>query len=178
MLNAPPETYYAHPDHPLEEHLRSVAALAARFAEAFDSQDWAYLAGLWHDLGKFQPEFQRRLRGESIAVEHSGAGAAHAFAAHQAAALPLAFVIAGHHAGLANAVRSATGGPSSLQERLTANATLAKRLRGIVPTTLLSHALPAPPAFLNVHAVPGETKTCLEFWIRFLFSALTDAARW
>ena len=40
--------------------------MAAVFSQAFDSdtatQRWAYLAGLWHDLGKYRPGFQRYLR--------------------------------------------------------------------------------------------------------------------
>lgn len=60
----------------LEEHLLGVAKLAAGFAHAFDSESWGYCAGLWHDLGKYQPDFQRKLSGEDISVEHSGSGAA------------------------------------------------------------------------------------------------------
>ena len=36
----------------LDEHLVNVAELARRFAEEFGAGEWAYLAGLWHDLGK------------------------------------------------------------------------------------------------------------------------------
>lgn len=60
----------------LEEHLLHVATLAARFAEAFNSALWGYCAGLWHDVGKYQKEFQERLLGSRVAVEHSGVGAA------------------------------------------------------------------------------------------------------
>ena len=52
--------------HLLAEHLNKVAALAAGFSEPFDAADpklrWAYLAGLWHDLGKYRPGFQRYLQ--------------------------------------------------------------------------------------------------------------------
>jgi len=41
---------------PLEDHLRAVAELAAEFAAAFGSGEWARLAGLWHDLGKYSEE--------------------------------------------------------------------------------------------------------------------------
>ena len=37
----------------LEEHLKNVAELARQFAEPFGGGDWAELAGLWHDMGKF-----------------------------------------------------------------------------------------------------------------------------
>ncbi|HBH86264.1 MAG TPA: hypothetical protein DDY17_01500 [Syntrophaceae bacterium] len=43
----PPEEWQA-----LDEHLKSVAAMALLFADSFNAGDWAYLAGLWHDLGK------------------------------------------------------------------------------------------------------------------------------
>ncbi len=37
---------------PLDEHLLNVAEFARTFADEFGSGEWAYLAGLWHDLGK------------------------------------------------------------------------------------------------------------------------------
>lgn len=49
--------------HLLLDHLQSVAGLAGDFSGAFDAAPlthrWAYLAGLWHDLGKYRPGFQR-----------------------------------------------------------------------------------------------------------------------
>mgnify|MGYP001557973571 CR=1 FL=1 len=51
--------------HDLEDHLRAVAELAARHASAMGSADWAQLAGLWHDLGKYAKEFQRRIKSVS-----------------------------------------------------------------------------------------------------------------
>ena len=45
--------------HPLEEHLRNTAERAGAFAKAFDSEPWGYLAGLWHDLGKYQEECRK-----------------------------------------------------------------------------------------------------------------------
>ena len=46
---------------PLEEHLRNVAILARSFADAFNAGTWAYMAGLWHDLGKYSKAFQETL---------------------------------------------------------------------------------------------------------------------
>ena len=54
--------YVAHgPDHALTNHLQAVADRAARCAPA-GAQPWAHQAGLWHDLGKFRPGFQRYIR--------------------------------------------------------------------------------------------------------------------
>jgi CRISPR-associated endonuclease/helicase Cas3 len=47
--------------HDLEDHLVGVATLAARFAGTF-GDDWARLAGLWHDLGKYRARFQDYIR--------------------------------------------------------------------------------------------------------------------
>ena len=51
--------------HLLVAHLKSVAGMAADFSAAFEpataTRRWAYVAGLWHDLGKYRPGFQRFL---------------------------------------------------------------------------------------------------------------------
>jgi CRISPR-associated endonuclease/helicase Cas3 len=175
-------SYYAHSFrdrpieewHSLEEHLRATANLANAFADSFGSGPWAYLAGLWHDLGKFQSEFQRRLRGEQISVEHSGAGAAYAYEQHGASATPLAFVIAGHHAGLANLRASKEGAPAPLIERLDSNRAVSQHLATVAPGHILSHKLPSRPAFLEGGDKEDQLLRC-EFWTRFLFSCLTDA---
>lgn len=45
--------------HLLAAHLQSVASMAAEFSAAFEPaaapMRWAYLAELWHDLGKYRP---------------------------------------------------------------------------------------------------------------------------
>jgi hypothetical protein len=55
----------ARPDdewHGLKEHLESVAAEAEAKANKFQAGRLAYYAGLWHDLGKYNPKFQDFLR--------------------------------------------------------------------------------------------------------------------
>jgi CRISPR-associated endonuclease Cas3-HD len=88
--------------HSLGEHLESTAKRAERFAAPF-AKGWGRLAGLLHDAGKYQTSFQDYLAatGEhtGLKVDHSSVGALIAFAKRAAA---LVFVIAGHHAGLAD----------------------------------------------------------------------------
>jgi CRISPR-associated endonuclease/helicase Cas3 len=185
-----PTRFYAHslpgkPSsewQPLEEHLRNVAELANCFADPFGAGDLAHLAGLWHDLGKYQPEYQDRLRGEQIGVEHSGAGAAHAFVKNKVLGLPLAFVVAGHHSGLANLMSASPGGLSSIMDRVKSNQRILERMLPLVPESLVSACYPSLPQFFTM--TPGvsekEKKINLrrcEFWIRFLFSSLVDADR-
>ncbi len=52
-------------EHSLDDHLRGVAQIASDFAADFDSGDWASIAGLWHDLGKYSMEFQRYIKSVS-----------------------------------------------------------------------------------------------------------------
>ena len=100
---------------PLEDHLRAVAGRAAEFASVFSCGGLAELAGVWHDLGKASEAFQKMLHDANGIVahiedetkprriDHSTAGAQYADKV-----LPepigklLAYIIAGHHTGLAN----------------------------------------------------------------------------
>jgi len=163
----------------LQTHLSETANLAQHFTKAFDSSDWGYIAGLWHDLGKYHPDFQRRLRGERIAIEHSGAGAALAFSKHEELGTFLGFIIAGHHAGLANYIQSGPGLPSPLKERLRCNRDSLGGLLENVPIFIREQTVPSLPGFLLARPdVPtGVQRRKIEFWIRFLFSALIDADR-
>ena len=171
--------------HGLDEHLRAVEKRAGGFADKFGAGDWGRLAGLWHDLGKFQPAFQayiRRANGfdpeahleGSVPgrVNHSSVGALHAVAhlgknGDRGAAIGklLAYVIAGHHAGLPD-WHQAHGGAASLEARL-------QERELLDATTTVTAALP----FLAGEIPRGRpcSRKSLSLWVRFLFSALVDA---
>jgi len=90
----------AHPNQPLATHLKQVAEIAASLASHFGASDQARVAGLLHDLGKAEQNFQDRIRGEKAEKHpHAHHGAALALP-HQL--WPVAFAINGHHAGLHN----------------------------------------------------------------------------
>ena len=115
--------YYAHStDAPnkqdwqlLSVHLQNVADIASDFADTFHASDIAYAGGLLHDVGKYSVDFQRRLEGARIRVDHSTAGAreARAFYPKQFSRI-LEYIITGHHGGLLNYGSSESG----LEERL------------------------------------------------------------
>ncbi len=88
--------------HSLDEHLTDTAKLARSFANVFRAGEWAYLAGLWHDLGKYSEEFQKRLEHEGgKIVDHATAGAQHACRClDKQKGKILAYTIVGHHSGL------------------------------------------------------------------------------
>lgn len=93
--------------HPLKCHLFKVAKLARKFGNKFNAGELAYYAGLWHDLGKYNPDFQKylkqchqaSLKGENEPfkkVPHAIYGAKLAAEKFQ----PIAPLIYGHHSGL------------------------------------------------------------------------------
>ncbi len=88
----------------LPDHAEAVARMAAEFARPSGLDKAAYVAGLFHDLGKYDPAFQRRLEGEKIHVDHSTAGAAMLRTLARGADAEMAelvmYAILGHHAGL------------------------------------------------------------------------------
>ena len=60
--------------HLLLAHLSAAAEAAQAFAKNLNStsatENWARLAGLWHDLGKYRPGFQRYLRASDNTDAH------------------------------------------------------------------------------------------------------------
>jgi len=155
---------------PLREHLVAVAKLASQFGKAAGCAQWARLAGLWHDLGKYSDEFQRYVRqssglgAENIAgpmrVDHSTLGAQVACARLGQLGRILAYVTAGHHAGLPD-WQSENAGAAALAQRLVKQVPAAEP-----PDELLAMDLPAEKPR------PG---TDAAMWIRMLFSCLVDA---
>ena len=176
--------------HLLREHLLAVAEGAADFSAWFDAaapaQRWAYLAGLWHDLGKYRPGFQKyvqladnpdaHIEGKVIGREktHSAAGALWAMqrleqthgAPGKLAAHVLAYLIAGHHAGLADwndGLEQRLADPDSLQE-------LQESLCANPPDDVLT-----PDGFTpDLRRIPGGAAG-FALWVRMLFSCLVDA---
>jgi len=95
----------------------------------FGAREWGALAGLWHDLGKYSEDFQRYIRKSSGyevhlvdsapgKVNHASAGALHGMERLSNAALPLAYLIAGHHAGLPDWSPADGAGNAALENRL------------------------------------------------------------
>ena len=87
----------------LKDHLEGVADYAEAFAPA-NLAAAARVAGLLHDLGKYAPAFQARLRGDTTRVDHSTAGAAEILklttSRDNMIGQLIAYAIAGHHSGL------------------------------------------------------------------------------
>jgi CRISPR-associated endonuclease/helicase Cas3 len=99
--------YYAHSDkekdktgwHLLKTHLQESGNTAAIFAKGFGAENLAYVAGVLHDVGKYSPEFQKRLEGHGVKVDHSTPGAVEAVKKYGLVGRLLAYIISGHHCG-------------------------------------------------------------------------------
>lgn len=119
---------HTHPEsgrtHALQDHLIKVGEKAAAFAGVWGAEEIARVSGRWHDLGKYSRDFQKMIGTDAEAhledlgsggsgragrgkgrVNHSSAGALWAMKRAKEAGASnygkaIAYVIAGHHAGL------------------------------------------------------------------------------
>lgn len=155
--------------HDLVAHLRGVAGLAAKFAEPIGAGEAARWVGLWHDIGKFHPEWQRYLLESEANPELRGHGPDHKAAGAWMAsrhAGPVSMLVQGHHGGL----RSVEGLNNWLAERQSDPA-LQEALR------LARQAIPD----LTPESGPGfpehvaNDPLAAELFLRLLFSTLVDA---
>lgn len=174
--------YYAHSGNKedgsdwqlLSEHLHGVAQLASEFAAWFGMAEWAYTAGMLHDLGKYCQEFHARLKGSAKRVDHATAGAKVAVDRWKGNGRMLAYCIAGHHAGLANG-RDEGQGRSTLNERL--NLQHGDRLPVLDP--VWQHEVQLPEKLPAVPFVIHKTHFGVQLALltRMVFSCLIDADR-
>ncbi|HYM59834.1 MAG TPA: CRISPR-associated endonuclease Cas3'', partial [Thermoanaerobaculia bacterium] len=179
----------------LHEHLLRVANDASRYASFFGGGELAKLAGLWHDFGKYAPDWQQFLfdaqagsTREDASVlgddtpderrttrrrgpDHSTAGAIQArrTIANAAVRKTIEFVVAAHHGGLADR--------SDLDRRLTDPEKISRYeglLRGVDPAVVATNAPSDVPPFVHRSGAQDGARA-FEFFVRMIFSAVVDA---
>lgn len=182
-------------EHLLVEHLKNTARKACEFAKLFNAGDWAEIIALWHDLGKFVPDWQKYIRQgsgydldahiETLGgkVNHSSAGAVLAFQKLKNC-LPIAriigYPIVGHHAGLPDWYPAeAPGFP--LPERISKNSDMNNldmkdlsrimKIEEAIP--FLKHPFPKTAPFGKANW--RNWANHLHLWIRMIYSSLVDA---
>lgn len=150
---------------PLIPHLAGTAKLAAGFADAFGCGGLGHAMGLLHDLGKYQEDFQRRIRGDPRSVDHAAHGAVYARRYYPSIGALLAHGIAGHHAGLTDKLFQA-------EERLDRKSeTLDEVIEAAKGDGLV---FPATPGLPRLNGTADTGFQCA-FLVRMLFSCLVDA---
>lgn len=171
------QKYFAHKDHLLSKHLEDVGAMASKFAKTFDASLHGKIAGLLHDLGKTETEFQKRLlsddkQGKKEPHAHHGA-----MIALKNDAWPIAFVVNGHHTGLHN-----RSNVNNIKREYSNKAEISLNLlKNSDQTWDCPDIIENLPKWLNdLDFDPAKTSDgwfAAEFFIRMLFSALVDADR-
>jgi CRISPR-associated endonuclease/helicase Cas3 len=170
--------YYAHsvsgrPEEewePLARHLAEVEDGARSRGRRFGAEVLAELAGRLHDLGKYSPDFQARLRDPTKRADHSTAGAVWAFER-----LPptwgrlLAHVVAGHHAGLKDDLLNPEGRIETKRALLAAVERTAQADGLVLPQSVSGPA--------EMRRVSSESGFQIAFLTRMIFSCLIDADR-
>lgn len=159
----------------LANHLAGTALFSKEFASKFGNEEWGSLLGLWHDLGKYSDEFQEYIKknsgfeeGERLGkTDHTSAASILAKEIYPNFWPPIAYCIAGHHAGLHNWLPE-PGVSGDLSDRLKKQEFLDK-IRTKIPKELLEKINLNPPIGKPIN--PKQ----MHLWIRMLFSSLVDA---
>ncbi len=147
----------------LADHLRNVADLASDFARPFGGETEARLAGLLHDLGKYQLDFQNYLSKGRPRTPHAIHGAA-----TLAAFRHLANIVASHHSGLHDEDDNFL---TSLNRFLTAEG---KQSLKTLYAAYQADNLPSPPR-PQMPPPSLEGSVAEDLRMRLLLSALCDA---
>lgn len=169
-------------------HLNGVAELAELFAAPFGAQQFAKLAGFWHDLGKYKKDFQDYIckvsgyqneeanEGGSGKVDHTAAGAIYAVEKNPIWGQLLSYLIAGHHTGLPDYFKDKAEG-SCLHDRLQNKEHLELAKQGSIPSELLNLNFcdhPEKDFCITTDNGRPDLKQ-LHLWLRMLYSCLVDA---
>lgn len=164
-----PETW-----HCLGKHLIETAKLGSSFARVFGSENLAYILGIFHDLGKINPEFQDYLHvchegKKAQKVPHAACGASYLWKIllqqNNPETLCIAMCALGHHGGLISESEAITAGGKLDQWW---NDAQNNNLKKMMQETLSSLPLRSP------ELLPTDTHR-REFRLRMLFSSLVDA---
>lgn len=159
------------------EHSLNTASLAERFSiDEFKQVN--YLCGLLHDIGKFSNEFQKKIRGENVKVEHSICGAKEVESIvekNTPIALLMQLCIAGHHSGIPDCgTRNDSSDMSTLHGRLKRNSAEYSKYSAELDINKIDTA-----SFKDLLIKDcRDAKDLIEkfaFFVRYCFSCLTDA---
>lgn len=180
------ETYVAHirektgEIQTVKEHCENTANRSRKTAVSF-MKSVAYDTGLLHDIGKYQEDFQRKISGEKLSVEHSLCGAIEAHELWKGAVgWMMVYCIAGHHSGLTDG-----GTKYDTEDMTTLYGRLRRESQDYSAYRQELHLLPVDEKAIAEY-LDDKQETDLQkrkenivdrfaFLTRYLFSCLTDA---
>lgn len=165
-------TFYAHSEnkrgewHILADHLRSTAKIAESFGRNSIEREIFRYCGMIHDLGKYQNEFQDYLKygGKRGSVPHAAFGAG--FGYRQTKLDSIAFAVLGHHKGLSDLGNWKSDIKAVLND---------PRLEDLISVFVLDTDCDVHSCLNVQHLNEISTKLGKEFFVRYLFSVLTDS---
>jgi len=169
--------YYAHSsDNPkkswqeVAEHSKNTAKIAGEYAAKFNAEEFGYVCGILHDIGKYSQDFQDKLKGKIIRVDHSTAGAKEVCNLYgEKLGRILAYCIAGHHGGLLN-YGTAASTEGTMYARLHKNIEDFSIYKNEL-NSIINRVLPKIP----IRPVDQYCGFSFSFFIRMVFSCLVDA---
>lgn len=160
----------------VEAHSRNTAELCKAFSITA-LKEVMYVLGMLHDVGKYQESYQRRIRGENIAIEHSGCGALAAKEMYpNVVGLLMEYCILGHHSGIPDG-----GFKNDTQDMPTLCGRIKRQFEDFgkykEELTLPSVNVKEVIAFLTSDCDKKEELLIdkFSFFTRYCFSCLTDA---
>lgn len=160
----------------VSEHSHSTAELAKGYS-VDKLKDAVYAMGLLHDVGKYQPSFQRKITaGNNLRVEHSTCGAVAAKEKYSnALLLIMQYCIAGHHSGIPDG-----GNPSDTDDMTTLSGRLKREFEdySAYKSELILPDIDETQFLKFLSEDCKSKKDVIEkfaFLTRYCFSCLTDA---
>ena len=177
-------TYYAHSNtletsnwQTIKDHLENTASLAINLGSDTGLSEFAYVAAILHDIGKYSQAFQRKLIGGKLQVDHSTAGAQEVIQLfkktrnQELISTMLAYCIAGHHSGLPD-----YGSSSDIGMEGTLWARRKKTLKDYQAYTEdIDYSKLVLPERIPIQPIKDYFGFSLAFFTRMVYSILVDA---
>ncbi|MFI3202666.1 MAG: CRISPR-associated helicase Cas3', partial [Eubacteriales bacterium] len=159
----------------VKEHSETTAQLASEYS-TMKFKGLVYNTALFHDIGKYQASFQKRIAGnKNIKIPHALCGAIELnhVMKRSVERMIMQYCIAGHHTGLHNfGTKADTKGQGTLRGTLQLETEdYSEYKKEISLTDIEDISL----FFSEKCKTPQETGECFAFVTRYVYSCLTDA---